>query len=229
MLRRYVTAVVGRPKLVVALVVVITLVLGFFVTRIQMLLDVDSQIPPGHPLVVVGKRIEKMFGGKYVTVIGFYPETGTVYTPAMLGKVKRITEALEKLPGVKPGSVVSLMSPRVKDVASTEDALEVTPLAAKVPSNDAEIAAFRERVKRNASSRACSSATTGERPACSSTSRTSRPAGGAKRLAPRLEALARHPSASRGWRSCAPARRPSCTGCCTTRAASRCCSCWRWR
>ena len=85
-----------------------------------------------------------------MTVIGFYPESGTIYTPDILGKVKRVTEALEKLPGVKPGSVLSLMSPRVKDVHSTDDALEITPLAAKVPSNDAEIAAFRERVKANA-------------------------------------------------------------------------------
>src|SRR6476620_10287511 len=146
MLRRYVTAVVGRPKLVIAGVVVVTLVLGFFITRLRLLLDIDQQIPPGHPRVIVGKRIEKLLGGKYMTVVGFYSESGTIYTPANLAKVKRVTEALEKIPGVKPGSVLSLMSPRVKDVHSTDDALEITPLAAKVPSNDAEIAAFRERV-----------------------------------------------------------------------------------
>ena len=44
-----------------------------------------------------------------------------------------MTEALEKIPGVKPGSVLSLMSPRIKDVHSTDDALEITPLASKVP------------------------------------------------------------------------------------------------
>ena len=102
--------------------------LGFFISRLRVLLDVDQQIPPGHPLVIVGKRIEKLFGGKYMTVIGFYPESGTIYTPAILGKVKRVTEALEKIPGVKPGSVLSLMSPRIKDVHSTDDALEITPL-----------------------------------------------------------------------------------------------------
>src|SRR6476620_1283178 len=146
MLRRYVTAVVGRPKLVIVGVVMVTLVLGFFISRLRMLLDIDQQIPPGHPLVIVGKRIEKLFGGKYMTVVGFYSESGTIYTPANLAKVKRVTEALEKIPGVKPGSVLSLMSPRVKDVHSTDDALEITPLAPKVPSNDAEVAAFRERV-----------------------------------------------------------------------------------
>ena len=81
MLRRYVTAIVGRPKLVIALVALVTVTLGFFMTRLHVLLDVDAQIPPGHPLVITGKRIEKLFGGKYMTVIGFYPESGTVYTP----------------------------------------------------------------------------------------------------------------------------------------------------
>ncbi|HEX3904610.1 MAG TPA: MMPL family transporter [Polyangia bacterium] len=149
MLRRYVTAIVGRPKLVIALVALVTLTLGFFMTRLHVLLDVDAQIPPGDPLVIVGQRIEKLFGGKYMTVIGFYPRAGTVYTPDILGKVKRVTEKLEKLPGVKAGSVLSLMSPRVKDVKSTADSLEITPLADKVPRTDAELAAFRARVQAN--------------------------------------------------------------------------------
>ncbi|HET6283388.1 MAG TPA: MMPL family transporter [Polyangia bacterium] len=151
MLRRYVTAVVARPRTVIAAVVLVTLTLGFFISRLRVQLDVDDQIPPGHPLVVVGKRIEKLFGGKYMTVIGFYANAdgGTIYTPNVLGKVKRVTDALERLPGVKPGSVLSLMSPRVKDVHSSADSLEITPLSEKVPSNDAEIAAFRARVRAN--------------------------------------------------------------------------------
>ena len=149
MLRRYVTAIVGRPKLVIALVALVTLTLGFFMTRLHVLLDVDAQIPPGDPLVIVGQRIEKLFGGKYMTVIGFYPRAGTIYTPDILGKVKRVTEKLEKLPGVKPGSVLSLMSPRVKDVKSTADSLEIAPLADKVPATDAEMTAFHRRVQAN--------------------------------------------------------------------------------
>ncbi len=150
MLRRYVTSLVGRPKTVIVAAVAVTLFLGFVITRLRVMLDVDSQIPPGHPLVVVGQRVEKLFGGKYLTVIGFYPKTGTVYTPQILGKIKRVTEGIEALPGVKKGTVLSLMSPRVKDIHSTDDAIEITPLATKVPETDAEIAAFREKVRANA-------------------------------------------------------------------------------
>ena len=46
MLRKYVTAVVGRPKVVIAVVIAVTLVLGFFIGRLRVLLDVDQQIPP---------------------------------------------------------------------------------------------------------------------------------------------------------------------------------------
>ncbi len=149
MLRRYVTRVVARPKLVIVLIALVTIVLAGFIGKLRVLLDIDAQIPPGHPLVVVGKRIEKLFGGKYMTVVGIYPEDGSIYTPKILAKVKRINDALERLPGVKPGSVLSLMSRRVKDVKSSEDGIEVVPLADKVPQTAAEIANFRRRVQRN--------------------------------------------------------------------------------
>src|SRR5690348_1810820 len=102
MLRRYVSAVVGRPKTVIAGVIAVSLVLGAFIGRLRVLLDVDQQLPPSHRYVVVGQQIEKLFGGKYMTVVGFYAESGTIYTPGTLAKVKRVTEALEKIPGVKP-------------------------------------------------------------------------------------------------------------------------------
>ncbi|HEY7372903.1 MAG TPA: MMPL family transporter [Polyangia bacterium] len=191
MLRRYVTAVVRRPRAVIAVVIAVTLVLGFFIGRLRLLLDVDQQIPPGHPYVVVGQKIEKLFGGKYMTVVGFYAEseTGTIYTPETLAKVKRVTDALEKIPGVKPGSVLSLMSPRVKDVHSSDDALEITPLASKVPANDAEIAAFKQRVAANAFLTSLFVSDDGRSTAVLVDFDDFMKAGGPPKLAPTLEAI----------------------------------------
>jgi predicted RND superfamily exporter protein len=189
MLRRYVTSLVSRPKTVIVAVSVITVVLGFFISRLQVLLDVDSQIPPGHPFVAIGKRVEKLFGGKYTTFIGIYPKTGTIYTPKILGKVKRITEAVEKLPGVKKGSVVSLMSSRVKDIHSTEDALEITPLAPKIPETDAEMAHFRERVQANSLLTSLFVSKDGRATAVIVDFDDFEKAGGSKGLFPKLEAI----------------------------------------
>jgi predicted RND superfamily exporter protein len=188
MLRRYVTAVVGRPRAVIFAVVAVTLFLGFFISRLRVLLDVDQQLPPSHRYVVVGKQIEKLFGGKYMTVVGFYADQ-TIYTPSTLAKVKRVTDALEQIPGVKPGSVLSLMSPRVKDVHSTDDALEITPLAPKVPSNDAEIAAFKERVKANSFLTSLFVSDDGRSTAVLVDFDDFNKAGGPPKLAPRLEEI----------------------------------------
>jgi uncharacterized protein len=167
----------------------VTLTLGFFISRLRVLLDVDSQIPPGHPLVVVGQRVEKLFGGKFITVIGFYPTSGTVFTPKILAKVKRVTEAVEALPGVKKGTVLSLMSPRVKDIHSTDEALEITPLADKVPETDAEMAAFRERVKANAFLTSLFVSDDGRATSVVVDFEDFEKAGGAKGLFPKFEAI----------------------------------------
>jgi hypothetical protein len=43
MLHRYVTSLVSRPKTVIILVSAITLALGFNISRLKILLDVDNQ------------------------------------------------------------------------------------------------------------------------------------------------------------------------------------------
>jgi predicted RND superfamily exporter protein len=149
MIRRYVGFVVGYPKLIIALVLLVSLGLGASLGRLRIELDVDKQIPQGHPLVQIGKRLESLFGGKYLTVVGFYPKQGTVYTPEILEKVKRVTEEVEALPGVKKTSVLSLMSSQVKDIQASDLAIEVKQLAPEVPKTPEAIAEFQDRVKQN--------------------------------------------------------------------------------
>ncbi len=189
MLRRYVSWVVSRPKSIIALVALVTVVLAFFVSKVQILLDLDAQIPPGHPLVVVGKRIESEFGGKYTTVVGVYVDKGSVYEPKILAKIKRINDAFEKIPGVKAGSVLSLMSQRMKDVRSTEEALEVQPLATEVPKTPSEIEEFKKRVQRNDVMTSLLVSADGKSTSIIVDFKDFEEAGGAKNLWPKLESI----------------------------------------
>ena len=125
-----------------------------------------------------------------MTVMGIYPAEGTVYTPKILAKVKRITEAVEGLPGVKKGTVLSLMSSRVKDIHSTEDALEITPLAAKIPETEAEMAKFRARVQANSLLTSLFVSDDGRATAVFVDFDDFEKAGGSKGLFPRLDAIA---------------------------------------
>jgi uncharacterized protein len=145
MLRRYVQFIVNRPKQVIAVVAAVTALLAVNIGKIEIILDVDAQIPPEHPLIKVAKRIEKTFGGKYRTVVGVYPKHGTVYTPQILSKIKRITEKIQAIRGVKDTSITSLMSDKVHYIESTPEGVKITQLAEDVPQNDAEMNQLRER------------------------------------------------------------------------------------
>lgn len=152
MLRHYTSKVVTYPRAFIAAVLVVTLALSvvLVVRRIPFLIDLDAQIPPNHPLVVVSKRAEKLFGGKYTTILGVYVNEGDVYSPEILAKVARITREIEHFPGVKPSSVLSLTSKQLRDVIVTDDTLEVRELAPQVPQSAREVDVFKERVQHNA-------------------------------------------------------------------------------
>lgn len=145
MLRRYVQFVVNRPKLVIVLVLAVTAVLAINIGKVRVVLDVDAQLPPEHPLVKIGNRIQKTFGGKYRSIVGVYPKRGTVYTPEILGKIQRITEKIQNIPGVKDRSITSLMSDKVHYIESIPDGIEITQLADGIPQNAEEMNRLRER------------------------------------------------------------------------------------
>lgn len=153
MLERYVSKVVAYPKAVIAAVALITvaLVLALVVRRIPFSIDLDAQIPPHHPVVLVSKRAENLFGGKYTTIVGVYIKDGaqgSVYDPEILSKVDAITKELEQFPGVKPGSVLSLSAKQIKDIDLT-DGEAPKPLFTGVPQNAEEVEALKKRVDRN--------------------------------------------------------------------------------
>lgn len=148
-LRHFVLFICAWPRTIIALTLAMTVAFACFIPRVVIQLDVDAQIPPGHPMVVVGKRIEKQFGGKFVTLIGIYTKDGSIYSPEVLSSINRIQSKLEALPGIKQDSVLSLLSPRLMDVHGEEDSLIIDPIAPSVPGTPQEMSEFRERVDRN--------------------------------------------------------------------------------
>jgi uncharacterized protein len=188
-IRQYVDWIVRFPKVVVAIVLTLSVILAAGLPRLHVELDVDKQIPQGHPLVEVGKRLERSFGGKYLTIVGFYPHAGTIYTPEMLAKVKRINDAVSELPGVNPASVMSLMSQNLKDVNIKGRSVELVPFAGKVPQTAEELAEFRARVKRASTITSLLVNDDGTATTVMIDFSDFKKAGGARDFYPRLEAL----------------------------------------
>jgi predicted RND superfamily exporter protein len=151
MLRRWVELVIKRPLLTIFIIFALTAVLAVGLKDVQIRLEPDAQIPPGHPLVKIGQKIEKEFGGKYVSAIMVYPKKGNVYNQKIFRKLKTITEKANKLAGLRPNGVVSIVADNVRDIRGSVTGLEVKPYVEDIPTTEEEFAALRERVEHNRS------------------------------------------------------------------------------
>src|SRR5215472_799458 len=111
----YVRWVTEHARLVVALILLLTIVLLMRATRLKVEIDLDSQLPQGHPYIKALARLHEIFGEKNLVFVGLFPESGDAYSPEFLAKLARITERIAALPGLVPRTFLSLSLPKAVD------------------------------------------------------------------------------------------------------------------
>jgi len=90
--------------------------------------------------------LDAALGLAQTSIVGLAVAEGDVFTPDALARIRRIAEAVEGLPGVVPGSVLSLASPSAKGITADGDLVRVAPLVPEdIPSDPAALRALRER------------------------------------------------------------------------------------
>ena len=96
--------IVHRPKIVLFLILLLT---AFFLTHarnIRLDSSVDSLLPRNDPEKTYYDEIRQQFGSDEIGVIGII--AANVYSPQVLQKIKRLTEAIGQIPEVR--NVISL-------------------------------------------------------------------------------------------------------------------------
>src|SRR5436189_5693403 len=97
-LRRYAGIVTTQRFAVITLILLLT---AFLVTRIGTL-KIDSNpdhwAPQAHPYVQTTNTLEKVFGGRNVTLIGIVPKNGDIYQPQVLARNQRSQQGIEQRP-----------------------------------------------------------------------------------------------------------------------------------
>ncbi|PZN94910.1 MAG: RND transporter [Alphaproteobacteria bacterium] len=149
MLRTYAALVVQHRKVILALSLLLTVLLGLQLRNLDVIVDADELLPRDHPFVQVTERVQAVFGNRYTVVIGVTPANGDVFTPKTLGKVLAVTNALVTTPGVAAGNIQSLAAPRAKDIAGNAEGLTVSRLLDHVPATLAEAQAVKARLAAN--------------------------------------------------------------------------------
>lgn len=148
-MRRYTEWIIRHRIMVIALTLLITAGLAFQIKHLKVVIDPNTNLPQEHPFVQATNRVEKLFGSKNVVIIGLTPKEGTVYQPALLAKVQRITTALADTPEVLQENTLSLSARRAKNIVGTSEGMEIRPLMETLPQTPEEMEALRQAVRAN--------------------------------------------------------------------------------
>jgi len=145
-MRRYAQWIISHR---VAVIIGALLITAFWFTRIGTIkLDSDPKTwtPQTHPYVITTDLLEKVFGGRNITVIGIFPKQGDVYQPQVLAKVKRIQDGIELLPNAIRHNILSFGARKAKSIRGGAEGMEVRPLMETVPQTPEEIARLKAAV-----------------------------------------------------------------------------------
>jgi predicted RND superfamily exporter protein len=137
---------------VIVMTIAITAILAGRIGQLRVEIDPNRFLPQSHPYVVASDRVEHIFGSRYVLVVGITPLKGTIYDPAVLGKVDRITRRMREVPGVVKENILSFAARKAKSITGTDEGMEVRPLMNEVPANPAQI----EELRRTSGPSRCS-------------------------------------------------------------------------
>jgi len=148
-MRGYIGWILRHRWLVIALTVLITGLAVSQARNLRIVIDPNTMLPQSHPYVATTLKVEKIFGSKYIVVIGVTPKSGDIYQPEVLARVQRITAALLQTPGVVKENLLSLSARRAKDIVGTAEGMEVKPLMREVPQTSEQFAALKAALHRN--------------------------------------------------------------------------------
>jgi predicted RND superfamily exporter protein len=101
---------VAHGRLVVAAVLGVTLVFAVFAARLEFDFHPGDLLPQGHPFMEVHNRFHENFGEANVLTVMVEARSGTIFTPEVLSTIFRVTEAVDRLPGVNHDQIDSLAS-----------------------------------------------------------------------------------------------------------------------
>jgi len=150
MVKRFAELVLKFRIPLLVLIFLITCFFAYFLVNIEIKTDYDDQLPRGHPFMTVHKKYKDKLGGSHMVMVMLKVKDGDIFNYATLKKIDDIQRYLDALPGVNHYQVISLASPRIKQViVETGGGLFFTPMMQHPPKLPEKIMTLREAVHAN--------------------------------------------------------------------------------
>lgn len=101
---------------------------GWLARRVTLAAKITDYYPSLHPHVRLYQEFPEMLKLTNAVVVTVTVKEGTIYTNEMLGKIHRISVDLLDTKGVNPFEVMSLTTPRLKDIRVQDGSINIMPL-----------------------------------------------------------------------------------------------------
>ena len=135
----------GRP-LAVALLTVMTLLMGVQAARIQPEAGFEKSVPIEHPYMQVLRQYQAEFGGANVVLVSLLQKNGDIYNEKFLAQLKAATDEVTFTPGMDRTHVSSLFTRDVRFIEVVDGGFVAGDV---VPANYAPSDEMFESIRRN--------------------------------------------------------------------------------
>ncbi len=144
----YYRFVTSSPKLLVAIVLLITVFMASQISKLEWETDARVYMPKGHPAIEYDEKIERIFGTKDAIIIVIANEEKSIFNQTTLDKIKRITEKISELPSVVANRKLDIASPTTATLfEGDDDSVGAVRLMPKTPVTEEEIEAVKQKIK----------------------------------------------------------------------------------
>lgn len=150
-LERFVEFCIRRRLAVSVIFFLLTVLMAISAFRVNVKTAFEDLLPTNHPYVQVHEKFQQGFGGSNVVSIMLSVDKGDIFTPEVLGEIKKVTTSLEQVEGVNPFQIISLASKKLREVKASTDSIETKPVMwPDVPKSKEALDALKTSVLNNA-------------------------------------------------------------------------------
>ncbi|MCX5905374.1 MAG: hypothetical protein NTV89_18325, partial [Proteobacteria bacterium] len=127
-MHKFASWIIKYRLLTLAIIIIITLFWAYELTKLNIHTNFESLLPQTHPYVKVHNWCREVFGGANFLVMMLEVKEADIFNKKTLGKIKYITEELEKVPGIDRYKVLSISQKKMKDFTVTSWGFNFVPL-----------------------------------------------------------------------------------------------------
>ncbi len=114
----------ARRRTVVVLFLAVTVLMGWFASRLHIDAGFTKLVPLNHPYMETFLQHREEFGGANHVVVALVARQGDMFTPEFVDILHQVTDAMFFLPGVDRTQVYSILTPNVRFLEVVEDGIQ---------------------------------------------------------------------------------------------------------